>query len=273
MRLGRLVLWLVVLSGFVPAIAGAQNSPLDLGISLPPSLNFATSPNPVGSGARAAGKTFAFIAVADDATAASWNPAGLIQLQQPEISVVGSYVIRLEDQDVTQPNVAVDGQTIDSVNLNYFSVVVPFELFKRNVVVSFNYQRLFDLHGNTDVVSGFTTLDGMQRISSDQDGGLWTLSPAVAVQITPAFSIGVAFNIWPDVLGNNGWDQDVTVRGEGFVTSGADVTPFRSDGRIEEEFDFKGFNYGFSGTTGHSRMCGIHDILKEEVKSGETSWT
>ena len=41
-------------------------------------FNFGSSPNPVGSGARALGWGSAFIAVADDATAASWNPGGLI---------------------------------------------------------------------------------------------------------------------------------------------------------------------------------------------------
>ena len=39
-------------------------------------------PSPVGSGARAAGIGSAFVAVADDATAASWNPAGLVQLER-----------------------------------------------------------------------------------------------------------------------------------------------------------------------------------------------
>ena len=48
-------------------------------------------PVSVGSGARAQGMGSAFIAVADDATAASWNPGGLGQLQRPEISAVGSY--------------------------------------------------------------------------------------------------------------------------------------------------------------------------------------
>jgi hypothetical protein len=57
----------------------------------------ASSWNPVGSGARALGMGGAFIAVADDATAASWNPGGLIQLELPEISIVGTYFKRIED--------------------------------------------------------------------------------------------------------------------------------------------------------------------------------
>jgi long-subunit fatty acid transport protein len=108
-------------------------------------------------------------------------------------------------------------------------------------VVSLNVQRLFDLHGKTDVASGFTTIDGVQRVSSTQSGGLWTISPAVAVQVTPALSLGVAFNFWPDGF-DNGWEQDVTVRGEGFVASGPNAVPFRSSGRIDEDFNFSGFN-------------------------------
>ena len=52
-------LWLLVLYCWLPHVAMAQTLPF--GISLPPSLNFATSPAPVGSGARAQGKAVAFI--------------------------------------------------------------------------------------------------------------------------------------------------------------------------------------------------------------------
>ncbi len=268
MRLTRFLLGLIVLCGVLPTVSMAQDSPLDVGISLPPSLNFATSPNPVGSGARAAGKAFAFIAVADDATAASWNPAGLVQLQQPEVSVVGSYFIRIEDQDITDSSsvLSIDGQSIDSFNLNYLSVVYPFEIFKRNVVVSLNVQRLFDLNGKTDVTSGFTDIDGTQQVRSDQDGGIWTISPAVAVQITPKFSVGVAFNIWPDILGN-GWEQDVEVESAGFVASGGAAVPFVSTGRIKEEYDFQGFNVtvGFLWTI--NRMFTVGGVFRSPFEA------
>ncbi|MBK5257140.1 MAG: hypothetical protein JJE39_14010 [Vicinamibacteria bacterium] len=45
--------------------------------------------SPVGTGARGLGMGGAFIAVADDGTAASFNPAGLSQLRRSEISLVG----------------------------------------------------------------------------------------------------------------------------------------------------------------------------------------
>ena len=53
------------------------------------------APLPSGSGARALGAAGAFTAIADDATAASWNPAGLIQLERPEVSAV----FRLKRED------------------------------------------------------------------------------------------------------------------------------------------------------------------------------
>ena len=54
----------------------------DLGFSAPSSVV-------QGSGARALGMGGAFLARADDATAVSWNPAGLSYLARPELCVVG----------------------------------------------------------------------------------------------------------------------------------------------------------------------------------------
>lgn len=233
------VVWSLVLLLALPALALAQNLPF--GITLPPSLNFATSPNPVGSGARAVGKGTAFIGIADDATAASHNPGGLVQLERPEVSIVGGYGLTLERPDVTQPDTHLDDQTLQAFRLNYLSAAYPFQLLKRNVVVSLNVQRLYDLKGATDVISRFTSLDGIQQVRSRQEGGLFTISPAAAIQITPTFSLGAALNIWPDFLGN-GWDQDVTVRGAGRVVSGNRIVPFVSQGRIQDDYDFQGFN-------------------------------
>ncbi len=60
-------------------------------------VEFPSSPNPVGSGARALGMAGAFIAIADDATAASWNPGGLAELERPEVAVVGAAFHRIDD--------------------------------------------------------------------------------------------------------------------------------------------------------------------------------
>src|SRR5262245_37475869 len=68
---------------FVASSAGAQ----DL-VDATRGLDLNHFNTTVGSGARAWGMGGAFVAVADDATAATWNPAGLAILQRPEITLV-----------------------------------------------------------------------------------------------------------------------------------------------------------------------------------------
>ena len=210
MRRKHVLLWLTAICVLLPRVLAAQDE--RFGITLPRALNFATSPSPIGSGARAQGQGSAFIAVADDATAASHNPGGLVQLDRPEVSIVGSYFVRLERQDVTQPDTVVEHQTLDSFDLNYLSVAIPFRLFQRSMVVAVNFQRLVDFQGVTKTITGFTIPAptrgvGRHTVRSEQEGGLFAISPALAVQLSPSFAVGVALNIWPDIL-DNGWQQE-----------------------------------------------------------------
>jgi long-subunit fatty acid transport protein len=105
---------------------------------------FFSAPLPSGSGARALGLS-AFTAVADDATAASWNPGGLTQLERPEGSFVfrGSSVVNTHLS--TNPNYETDTDRFGTDgNLNYCSGVLPFQLARRNLVFSINYQEAYD---------------------------------------------------------------------------------------------------------------------------------
>ena len=111
------------------------------------STDIVSSPNPVGSGARAIGMGGAFIAVADDATAASWNPAGLIQLEKPEISMVGAYTDTRICYNVAEHAESNNTNNFKDFNLNYFSIAHPFHFYK-NFVISLNYQRLFEFKNN-----------------------------------------------------------------------------------------------------------------------------
>ena len=98
-------------------------------------MGISSSPNPVGSGARAMGMGGAFIATADDATAASWNPAGLIQLEKPELSKVGAYLNRREEfSSDSHPEINNTGK-VDDVNINYLSAAYPFHYFPYMLIV------------------------------------------------------------------------------------------------------------------------------------------
>lgn len=174
------------------------------------SLTNTAPPSPVGSGARAMGTGGAFIAIADDATSASWNPGGMVQLVKPEFS----YVITIDRREV-------DGEEVYFNSINYGSVVYPFSVGGVNIVGSLNFQRLYDFYfKNTFSTSGWRRYPGT-AIYLD-DGGTYAatynfreelsevsgstrivgeagaISPAIAVQVTPRFSIGFTYNFWKD---------------------------------------------------------------------------
>jgi long-subunit fatty acid transport protein len=218
------------------------------------SVGIASSPNPVGSGARALGMGGAFIAVADDATAASWNPAGLVQLEGPEFSFVGAYVDRNEDfSSAAQPEIETSGITRDA-SLNFLSFTYPLVVFNRNLVVSVNYQQLYDFgrEFTYDRNLGGAVV-GRETVAFDQDGYLGAMGLAAAYELTPRLSVGVTFNYWRNMFGaRNGWDSSVRTRSvitaiesPVFGTISLDP-PDRLDVSVRDEFDnFSGVNWNF----------------------------
>ena len=211
-----------------------------------------SSPTPVGSGARAAGVANAFIAVADDATAASWNPGGLVQLERPEISIVGSYFHRVDDSNEfvlirfgVPEHYAIGEDSTDSLDLNFLSAAYPFEVLRRNVTVSLNYQRKFDFNRDLDfdyeqIREAF---DIRRNFVVDQQGGLHALSPAASIQIIPALSLGAAFNIWgSEFFKENAWSATKTLK-EWIVGKAPGIEDgFQEIVEIQRFNDFRGYN-------------------------------
>jgi long-subunit fatty acid transport protein len=203
-------------------------------------IEIPSAPNPVGSGARALGMGSAFIAVADDATAASWNPGGLIQLEKPEISSVGTFFHRIEDNDFGTNPEASGKETVTEANLNFLSAAYPFTLFNRNMIVSLNYQRLFDFTREWDFPLRQSTpvLSLNQNVDYDQSGNLSALALAYSIQVTPEFSFGVTFNIWQDWFGMNEWKQTTRQDGSGTFMG----NQFNFEAKSRDRFSFRNFN-------------------------------
>jgi long-subunit fatty acid transport protein len=217
------------------------------------SVGIASSPNPVGSGARALGMGGAFIAVADDATAASWNPAGLVQLERPEFSIVGDYQYRKEDfSSSSQPEIDTSDSD-DATRLNFLSATYPFSLLNRNMVVSANYQRLYDFDRSFEhprTISG--AVIGKETVEFDQDGYLGAFGLAYALELTPWLSLGATLNIWTDDFGvRNGWDETVKTQSEITAINSPffgliQIPPQRIDVTIKDEYEnFSGTNWNF----------------------------
>ena len=185
--------------------------------------------NIIGAGARAHGMGGAFIGLADDATAISWNPAGIAQLDKMEGSAVGlfnmkkltnerSYTSSSWDTSVTEET------SVNHIAPNFFSLVLPFKAQDRNVVLAVAYNRMVDFGEGLDSSHQFSgySLDYSYKFT----GGIDAITPAMAVQLTPKFLVGAAGNI---------------------IVNGAKIEESYdySDGdydRYEEKMDFSGFN-------------------------------
>lgn len=190
-----------------------------------------SSPNPVGSGARAIGMGGAFIAVADDATAASWNPGGLTQLQKPEFSIVGAYVYRKEDNFIASHPEAGNSSSVGEENLNYMSFTYPFIIGKYNTVAALTYQHLYDYMRDWTFSYSIEDYLPVYNYEIEGDGNLYALGLSYCMDISKTFSLGITLNYWGDFIFKNEWERLYTQKLNDTVIM-----------KEKDEFAFEGWN-------------------------------
>ncbi len=160
----------------------------------------------VGSGARAFGMGGTFIAIADDATAASWNPGGLGQLEKSELSMV----LRYQNYRTLQPASIAPGGFIgpqdkdaNSYDFDFFSFTYPIRIGTFKIVPQVSYQRSisFDLDTRMNNVL-FSTLDTsgnqIDGTFTEMDkftGGIDMISLSVGSKLFGWLNIGVSTNM------------------------------------------------------------------------------
>ncbi|MCF8231909.1 MAG: outer membrane protein transport protein [Bacteroidales bacterium] len=96
-----------------------------------------------GAGARAAGMGYAFIGVADDATASSWNPGGLTQLDNVDISTVMDYTFDdyYKYDYINDPSDYEYGVSMQQrIDLNYASLVIPIQFDTKKLALGLSVQ-------------------------------------------------------------------------------------------------------------------------------------
>ncbi|HEY2943759.1 MAG TPA: hypothetical protein VGN09_15105 [Vicinamibacteria bacterium] len=197
-RLGRLGLLAAALSG-AAGVAHAQvpsPSPTVPNIAEDEKDFLGLTSLALGSGARAFGMGGAFLARADDATAASWNPAGLSYLRRPEFTVVGArnsftrlptgagFTRFLEDRFA--------GNTLDFAAATY-----PIEIGPASGSVQLSFQRVFSFQGDRIVERTDQTL------TSTGTGGFDVLALGTGFRVVRSLRIGATVNRWV-----NGYRQD-----------------------------------------------------------------
>ena len=223
-----------------------------------------SSPNIVGSGARALGMGGAFISIADDATAASWNPAGLIQLEKPEMSAVFNYTHRREEHSVQEWDPS-EKQDINSRNLNYLSASYPFRFFRRNMIVSLSYQHLYEFDRNLDAVyhTLLPTYQEMTSVAYRQEGDLYAVGFSYCAQLTERFSVGFTINYWGDFINDNQWNQTYKQKESSVYLKNSEKGIEESTDIVRHEhYDFNGMNANFGVMWWISDKFRISGVLK-----------
>jgi len=198
----------------------------------------------LGAGARAAGMGGAFTALADDASAASFNPAGLALLLVPEASAVFDGSQRHDEHaaftDVEGGAVedyGASSSTFTTAGLNFASFTVPLTVARRNLCLQLSFHRVIDFGFHTDRgfaqtdAAGAPLADLRQRV--DQSGDVSTFSLAAAYQLTQRLSLGATVSRW-----SGAWSFDT--RTEERTAGAAETTALR----FRQDNEWSGWNVG-----------------------------
>jgi len=157
------------------------------------------TPEPVGSGARALGQS-AFIAVADDATAASWNPAGLIQLEKPEACLVGAWGIAANDPSSQGSYASAHGEDWSEGQVNFMSYVQPLSVKTADAVLSINYHQVYSFQGSFsgESIPG----DFVRTVRGESTGAIaaYSLAGGLSLRSHPEVTVGASFNWYAQSL-------------------------------------------------------------------------
>ena len=142
-----------------------------------------------GSGARAFGMGGAFLARADDATAASWNPAGLSYLRAPELSLVWN------DSSFSNMKVDPSGQLVENDDRSgnapdFLAATFPVHLGSLNGAAQLSYQRIISFNADRTI----TEPDRVRLVESD--GGFDVLTFGSGWQLSRRFRAGLTVNRW-----------------------------------------------------------------------------
>lgn len=189
--------------------------------------------NLTGAGARAEGFGGAFIGLADDATAVVWNPAGLTQLERAEASVVTRVISEKSAFKYTLDPSLNEDESQSHFSLNFGSFALPLSIGGMKVVTAVAYQRQLDFYYSKtekyEYTSGSSTVKILNR--NEDRGGVNTITPAVAVRLTPFLSTGMSVNIWTGNLDSRSRFEVIDLR----------RNLYRGD------FDYSGLNFVLGG--------------------------
>lgn len=213
------------------------------------------------TGVRAVAMGGAFAAVADDATAIAWNPAGLASVRVAELSWVGNMRLIQTDPRFDATNFAYASVRANTASapVNFASVAIPFRLLRVPFTVGVAYRALHDLGRSEELKSYYENGSAQASLLeiNARRGGIWALSPSVAVAPFRWLQLGATYS---SLLGSTELERIVTV--EGAVPSpGTQRSTSRVSGYEGTPLDFgvllrlpKGLSIGARQSSAYDRI-------------------
>lgn len=176
-------------------------------------INSGLDLNWIGSGARARAMGGAYLSIVDDASALTWNPAGLIQTLDPQVSFSAGY---------NNPNSTYEGTGLGSGGafsmdrnvwgLSYASFLAPIRIGGHQVSASVAYQRISEA-AFARQVQLIEIEDVSTYITETAEGGLNVVNLGFGTDVYKSLAFGVAANIY---FGSAEERRDLT---EDFITT------------------------------------------------------
>jgi long-chain fatty acid transport protein len=213
----------------------------------------------VGSGARAWGMGGAFVAVADDATAATWNPAGLAILQRPEITLVyvpaddGSFDYQgfaTQTSSMTGTYTGFASQ-LDSHYIDYAGFAYPVVSDNWILVPQLSYQRAInrDFRLTQRIPSFFAAADlqgqnfqqSLLERSTQSQQGYDVIAASLAWSPRQEIAVGASINWW-NVDVELADDETISTTTRSFLTTTQEVTTIHH--RLDQNGDALNANLG-----------------------------
>jgi long-subunit fatty acid transport protein len=180
--------WLIILT--VPAFLGAVFS----------SAQEMVVDNEAGVGARAMGMAGAYTSVANDISAAYYNPAGLAQIRRIEwnlgMSVAQAQERSLLASKLGQPSPGTASGTATTSEISSFGGVLPIPTYRGSLVFAISYNRVKDFDSDFRVSGYSDSWDGSLQAKSVDTGGMHEWSFAGAVDVSPNVALGASLDYY-----------------------------------------------------------------------------
>jgi len=218
----------IVLAGL---LVGLANLALAQGLRYESYYNW----NFLGAGARARAMGGAFLAVSDDGSAATWNPAGLPYNE----GILTSMNWNLVFASVENNLVGFGEASGDFGNVGYWSFIAPVTLHDREFVGAITYNRLQDIFYEDGIVPRQFVANELLTLRMRSVGGLTNINLGFGTEVRPNLTFGAGVNI---AGGDRKDSHNILILYEDReLSNGVE----RQEINVEADVDYSGFHGNF----------------------------